>query len=479
MGRSRSRDRDRRRGRSRSRDRRRSRSRDRYSRRSRSTERRRRRSRSSSARRRDRNRHAGERPNPMQRVYSKEHRFDSPPRNDEAEKEKANALAAVIGLGAIAQAAPVTAALTLPKNVPFPAAANLDQTQKALSHAEIQARNMTRVARQLYIGNLPGGIQVPQIVAFLNEMMLALNLNTQAGAPVIGGRISLGGFGFVEFRSMEEATNGMKLNGCDFLGCTLKINRPKHYVDQASGAANPNDTAAQTSKMLAIASGEQMPEKYCLCHIPVTVTEEKARSLLTAFGELRQFQLIVNDEGVSSGCATFEFMQYSSEKTAKRALVDIKIGDRKLEICKPEEAITKGYLKMDGGAGLNKPILPSRCLFLANIVQPADLEDDQEYDEIFEDIKIEASNYGEVEDVKIPREGDGMGFVFIQMDHIESASRVKKNLSGRKFGEHEVEVNYFSEKMFENGELADPTPNTDSAEVREYKPKREYVFFLF
>ena len=63
----------------------------------------------------------------------------------------------------------------------------------------------------------------------------------------------------------------------------------------------------------------------------------------------------------------------------------------------------------------------------------------------------------------------------IQMDHIESASRVKKNLAGRKFGENEVEVNYFSERAFEEGELADPVPNTETPETREYKPKREFL----
>ena len=80
-----------------------------------------------------------------------------------------------------------------------------------------------------------------------------------------------------------------------------------------------------------------------------------------------------------------------------------------------------------------------------------------------------------MEDVKIPREGDGMGWVFIQMDHIESASRVKKNLAGRKFGENEVEVNYFSERAFEEGELADPVPNTETPETRQYIPKRDFI----
>ncbi len=348
----------------------------------------------------------------------------------------------------------------------------MNQASQA-NHGEQMAKNMTRVARQLYVGNLPAKVQVPQIVAFLNEMMLALNLNTQPGAPVVGGRISNGGFGFVEFRSMEEATNGMKLNGCDFLGCVLKVNRPRHYIENQH--SDPNDSAGNTQKFLAIAAGEELPEKLCLCHLPTSVNEENAKKLLVTFGTLKQFSLIVNDDGESSGCAMFEFENISAEKTAKRTLVDIQIGERKLEICTPDQAIQKGYLSMSaGGQSMNKPILPSRCLFLANIVQPSDLEDDAEFEEIYEDIKAECSNYGEVEDVKIPREGDGLGFVFIEMDHIESASRVKKNLSGRKFDGLAVEVNYFSEARFRDGELDNPRPNTDAPEEREYKPKRQY-----
>eukprot|EP00968_Pinguiococcus_pyrenoidosus_P026017 scaffold7052_cov254-Pinguiococcus_pyrenoidosus.AAC.22 len=43
-------------------------------------------------------------------------------------------------------------------------------------------------------------------------------------------------FAFVEFRSVEEATSALNLNGVPFMGTLLKIGRPSKYVGPASQA---------------------------------------------------------------------------------------------------------------------------------------------------------------------------------------------------------------------------------------------------
>ena len=57
-----------------------------------------------------------------------------------------------------------------------------------------------------------------------------------------------------------------------------------------------------------------------------------------------------------------------------------------------------------------RPIMPAgenntmdvRILLMLNMVTPEDLVDDQEYGDIYEDVKEESSRYGAVEDLRIP-----------------------------------------------------------------------------
>jgi len=52
-----------------------------------------------------------------------------------------------------------------------------------------------------------------------------------------------------------------------------------------------------------------------------------------------------------------------------------------------------------------RPIMPAgrHILLMLNMVTPEDLVDDQEYSNIYEDVKEECSRFGAVEDLRIPR----------------------------------------------------------------------------
>lgn len=111
-----------------------------------------------------------------------------------------------------------------------------------------------------------------------------------------------------------------------------------------------------------------------------------------------------------------------------------------------------------------RPIMPAgdnpvdaRILLMLNMVTPEDLVDDQEYGELYEDIKDECSNYGAVEDLRIPRpmkrekpkwgesgqittqnaaqvdESSGVGRVYVKYVDGEGAAKALKALAGRSF----------------------------------------------
>merc|ERR1719299_229753 len=89
----------------------------------------------------------------------------------------------------------------------------------------------TKAMRELYVGNLPSGITGAQLVQFLNQVAQAVKVNALPGEPILSATLGGGGlFAFVEFRTAEEAANGLRLNGVELLGCQLKVGRPKGYA---------------------------------------------------------------------------------------------------------------------------------------------------------------------------------------------------------------------------------------------------------
>ena len=92
--------------------------------------------------------------------------------------------------------------------------------------------NHNKAERQLYVGNIPPGLSVPQIMELLNTALKELGKESglfQEGDPVIGAWISNDGhYAFVDFRTAEEATQGFVLQQVSIHGNNLKVGRPKN-----------------------------------------------------------------------------------------------------------------------------------------------------------------------------------------------------------------------------------------------------------
>ena len=81
----------------------------------------------------------------------------------------------------------------------------------------------------------------------MNEAMLSLNKtkgwNLEPGAPVVSSWISTDGhYGFIEFRTAQEANLGFNLQGMTFQGNELRIGRPKAYQDSILLGVAPSQT---------------------------------------------------------------------------------------------------------------------------------------------------------------------------------------------------------------------------------------------
>jgi len=106
----------------------------------------------------------------------------------------------------------------------------LAQKHSVMISAETVA--ISRKARRLYLGNLPNGMGLTstQIVEFFNMASQASGIAIMAGDPVVDSWISPEGkYGFVEFRSIDECTAALALNGISLQGRQLVMKRPNDY----------------------------------------------------------------------------------------------------------------------------------------------------------------------------------------------------------------------------------------------------------
>lgn len=94
----------------------------------------------------------------------------------------------------------------------------------------------SKTDRKLYIGNIPPNIDTSTLVKLINHALKDLKATIADGDPVVSAWISPDGhYAFVEFRSVDEANNGFKLNNICIQNQPLKVGRPKTYVGGGSG----------------------------------------------------------------------------------------------------------------------------------------------------------------------------------------------------------------------------------------------------
>merc|ERR1719277_2431405 len=283
----------------------------------------------------------------------------------------------------------------------------------------------TKAMRELYVGNLPAGITAPQLVQFLNQVSQAVKVNSLPGEPVLGATMGGGGlFAFVEFRTAEEAANGLRLNGVELLGCQLKVGRPKGYTGPESagnsGQLALGNAAPSLGEMMAQhgalgkpgllalpgamgrgATPSAIDHRLCLCNIPTFVTDDRIKELLITFGQLKFFAMQKDEDGKSVGVAFFEYQDMMTQQQARAALEGLELGSKKLSVKKPEEDIELGLVARVQKLGAR--VVPSRIIYLKNIVTMEDLTDETGYQEICADIRLEGEKFGPVLSMEVPR----------------------------------------------------------------------------
>ncbi|KAI8032535.1 Splicing factor U2af large subunit B [Camellia lanceoleosa] len=399
------------------------------------------------------------------------------------------ASAILAGAAAAAAAASAAVAGQIPGNAPaipgmFPNMFPLASGQFGpLPVMPVQAmtQQATRHARRVYVGGLSPTANEQSVATFFSHVMSAIGGNTAGpGDAVVNVYINHEKkFAFVEMRSVEEASNAMALDGIIFEGAPVKVRRPSDYNPSLAATLgpsqpNPNLNLAAVGLTIGSAGGLEGPDRIFVGGLPYYFTEAQIRELLESFGPLRGFDLVKDREtGNSKGYAFCVYQDLSVTDIACAALNGIKMGDKTLTVRRANQGTTQPKPEQESvllhaqqqialqRLMLQPVALATKVLCLTQVVSADELKDDEDYEDILEDMRIECGKFGTLVNIIIPRPNPngeptpGVGKVFLEYADVESATRARQGLNGRKFGGNQVVAVFYPENKFSEGEYDD------------------------
>ncbi|KAL9957191.1 hypothetical protein ACROYT_G038799 [Oculina patagonica] len=332
-----------------------------------------------------------------------------------------------------------------------------------------QGSQMTRQARRLYVGNIPFGITENLMIEFFNAKMQEAKLNTAPGNPVIAAQINLEqNFAFIELRSVEETTQAMAFDGIILEGQSLKIRRPKDYQP----IPGMSETATIHVPGVVSTVVPDSPHKIFIGGLPNYLSEDQVKELLASFGELKAFNLVKDSAtGLSKGYAFCEYVDLTMTDVAITGLNGMQLGEKKLIV---QRASVGAKTNMNNPDAMN--MIPAQMqipgldmsanlhssatevLCLMNMVDIEELMDDEEYEEIYEDVRTECSKYGTVVSLEIPRpvedfEPPGCGKIYVEFGSPDDSKNAAQSLAGRKFANRVVVTSFYSPEMYRKKEF--------------------------
>ncbi|KAF2283519.1 hypothetical protein GH714_011681 [Hevea brasiliensis] len=284
----------------------------------------------------------------------------------------------------------------------------------ALPVMPVQAmtQQATRHARRVYVGGLSPTANEQSVATFFSHVMAAIGGNTAGpGDAVVNVYIN-------HERSLLFGDEG----------APVKVRRPSDYNPSLAATLgpsqpNPNLNLAVVGLTSGSAGGLEGPDRIFVGGLPyITLQKLKSESCWNPLG-------------------LFEACQPGANQP------------------KPEQ--DNVLLHAQQQIALQRLMLqpaPTKVVCLTQVVTADELKDDEEYENILEDMRMEGGKFGTLVNVVVPRpkaDGEassGVGKVFLEYADIEGATRARAGMNGRKFGGNQVVAVFYPENKFYQGE---------------------------
>ncbi|KAK7279253.1 hypothetical protein RJT34_24300 [Clitoria ternatea] len=294
--------------------------------------------------------------------------------------------------------------LTLVKPLPVSFLSDLS-SGKNTSIDSVQLTQATRPLRRLYIENLPASASEKAVMDCFNNLLLCTGVNhIQQARPCISCILHKDrGQALVEFLTAQDASAALSFDGSTLFGSTVKIRRPKDYVEVATGEPERSVDAAVTISDVVIDS----PHKIFIGGISCHLSSDMLMKIAGAFGSLKAYHF---ETCVSNGsCAFLEYVDHSVTSKACAGLNGMKLGGEALTVVQampdasPLESASKpaSYVIPEHA----KPLLrkPTEVLKIKNVFAADSLSSlsDMAMEEILEDVRLECARFGTIKSINV------------------------------------------------------------------------------
>lgn len=183
----------------------------------------------------------------------------------------------------------------------------------------------------------------------------------------------------------------------------------------------PSLPTTSPSVALGALPSDPNAKRLLMANIPVVLTEDQVKELVQPFGDLKSFTLVKDTvTGASTGNALFEYQDDSVADEALQGLDGLDIGGIPLSVRRaPQDA--NGLAPVDATSVVVKLVrrstdssadfmqcfltlfLSDFCCEQANMVSVDELQDDEEFGDLKEDVEEECKRFGAVVAMEIPR----------------------------------------------------------------------------
>lgn len=228
-------------------------------------------------------------------------------------------------------------------------------------HNKVQQMNPQAIknSRRLYIGGITPETTEDELRQLLNSLMMKTGALTSPGSAIISCKITQEkNYAFVEFRSVEETSNAMALDGVAFKDTYLKIRRPSNYDVSTAimlGPIQPDPTMDVSTLDICRTVVEDSPHKLFVGGLPCDWTEEQVKELLVPYGSLKSFNLVMDKAtGKSKGYAFCEYAEETITDFVIKSLNQKKLASKTLTVKRALEGSKQGPAQ--GGVQSNAPV---------------------------------------------------------------------------------------------------------------------------
>ena len=349
-----------------------------------------------------------------------------------------------------------------------------------------------KINRELFVGNTPPGTSELLLLHYLNAAMRRAGLCQPHETPIINSRVN-NKFAFIELQSMEMTKQALSLNGIPFVGgIYLKVSRPSKYIGPDVNLQVPTwqqVTNQQGVSPLLDPEQEKLSRELFIGNTTPEMTDVMIQEFLGT--SLQQVGLATAPGNPITACRVsgkyaFVELRSAEEATNMLNLNNIPFMGTALRVGRPskwngpvenhgnwEDILAKvmsGELQFQSTDGTNandnttsaaapsassihqNP--PSRIVELQNMLTAQDIENDQDFADIKDDIQEECSNFGQLLSIYIPRNIATSGVeqnnprVFLEYASNDDAGQAITQLQGRTFDGRQVIADYYDETEF-------------------------------